>query len=250
MKLRRWWTLTMHNAEIDIRAALWFGLRQSYQMIASVLAVVFVLFAFFFVMLLSVFWFYDVLPPFFRSVSIPMIDIGGGVLFAGMSMALYSMAVKIVYQQPTGLQDLFSYFHVKAIRLAGFTAFYIMASMIGLILCVIPGVYIMLRLSLTPYVIAHTSLPLMEAIRHSIFLTQNMHIRFLWFWLAVFAVRILGTLIVLLVFFLIPSMFFDLGFYGEFALIGWPLTIPIGMLAVSSIYKEISERYSVVAIDR
>jgi len=232
----------MDNRDIAIRATVLFSIKKSYQMVPSVLSGVLVLFSFCFVALLVTFWFSDVLSPMARSLAMTSIDIGCFILSGGMLMAFYRMALKIVDQKETGIHDLFSCFDIKLLRLFFFSMMYACAVGLGLLLFVMPGIYLLLRWALTPYVIADGNICTFDAMRRSWALTSGMTLRFLGFWTAVTLIRLTVTLLIMWLCFIFPAMFFDLGMLEHFSLIGWPLSLPIGMISTATLYRKFSKK--------
>jgi hypothetical protein len=229
------------------KQALWdcckYGIRKGPLLLPSVLAAVLVICSFCFVSLFSVFWFHDAWSPLLRAISLPLIDISAAILIGGMLTAFYVMALKVVDGQPTGLQDLFGYFNRKFYHLLGFWAIYLGLVSLGLIAAVIPGIYVGLRLSVTPYVIADADLTLWDAMRRSWAITEGRCCKLVVFWLGVNSLRILVTALIFFLCFEFPSQWIVLGFYEQFALIGWPLSMPIATIAYASLYRKLSLKF-------
>lgn len=140
------------------------------------------------------------------------------ILFLAIQLGAYNMILKIVDGKKASLQDLYTYpdIAMKVIRniVAGFIVG--IAVIGGLILFIIPGIYIAIRLMFFTYYIVDKDAGIIDSIKMSWNLTRN------------------GVMNL----FLLGIIFFIINFIGAMLIVGLAVTLPLTFLATALLYRK------------
>lgn len=141
------------------------------------------------------------------------------VLFLVIQLGAYNMILKIVDGKKAAIQDLYTYPNVamKVLRniVAGLIVGFIVG--IGLLLFIIPGIYLLVRLMFFTYYIVDKDAGIIDSIQMSWNLTKSGVINLFFFGLILFFVNFIGAL-----------------FFG----IGLAITMPLTFLATAVVYRK------------
>jgi uncharacterized membrane protein len=139
------------------------------------------------------------------------------------SLGFLNFSLKLIRGESASYQDLFSVspmqvFHYFIASILGGLAF-----VLGLILLIIPGIYLATRFSLFPYFIADQKVNALEALQKSWNATQGHVLYLLLFFLAMIGLNLLGLLALV---------------------VGLIITIPVSNLALGYVYNKMKTHAS------
>lgn len=147
-----------------------------------------------------------------------LLALGGYVIQLGLELGIIGVALKLLADQTTKYSDLFTmYGLVPQFFLA--TIIGGIAVMLGLLVFVIPGIYIALRLSQTAFLIADWKLSGIDALKKSWEITRGNTLQLFFLVVVVSALNLIG---------------------GFLFLVGLLVTVPVTTLAMAYVYRKIA----------
>ena len=153
------------------------------------------------------------------------IALGTQLLHLAVWMAMLSLALRLHDRRPTRLGDLVPSLTRYLDFIAG-VAVYTVLVMIGLVLLVVPGIYLAVRFGFTKVIIVDQGIDPLSALRRSAELTRGVRGRLFLFWLLLAGVNLLGLLA-----------------FG----VGLLVTVPVTVLATVHVYRSLLQRERAVA---
>lgn len=173
----------------------------------------------------------------FISVIVYIVSIGLDLIF---DMGLINLALKIVSKRSLRIKDLFSTYNLLTSYL-GMVLIWMIMTVLGLVFFIIPGIIILFRFILAPFLIVDRKISALDALKRSYLMTKG-RIKELITFTTVLNLINLPLIIGVFMFMLIPSqnltpMITSLGVI--LLIIGVFITAPISMLAMVFFYRNL-----------
>ena len=137
-----------------------------------------------------------------------------------MALGAIKIALTVLADQKPAMSMLFSEYR-KLGSYAAAVIVYVVVVAIGLLLFVVPGIWLALRFHLFPYAVVDRNLSWGEALRFSDKITQGFKWRLVGFYIVIYVINILGVL--------------ALG-------VGMLVTIPIALVATAAAYRMLADQ--------
>lgn len=147
-----------------------------------------------------------------------LLALGGYIIQLGLELGIIGVALKLLADQATKYSDLFALYPLAPQFLLASIIGGIMIG-VGIVFFIIPGVYIAIRLSQTPFLIADWKLSGIDALKKSWEITRGNTLQLFFLVVVVCVLNIVGALLLLL---------------------GLFVTIPVTMLAMAYVYRKIA----------
>lgn len=141
-------------------------------------------------------------------------------LFIALSVAATKLLLNIVDGKSKGLNDLTTLSFMTYMKFIGGTILYILLVMLGLLVLVLPGIYLAVRYQYYSSFIIDKNEGVIEALKHSSDITAGVWWKVFGYGIAIYAINILGVL--------------ALG-------IGLFITVPISMIALTKFYRDLEK---------
>ena len=154
---------------------------------------------------------------FENSILSVLISLAFFVITVFLEIGFIKISLKIVDKKAAKFQELWAY-PQYLLRMLGATILYSIAILVGLILFIIPGIYLAIRLQFYSYTLLDKDKNIMESLKGSWEMTKGNVINLTLFMLLIFAINILGALALL---------------------VGLLITIPISFIAVTLLYRKL-----------
>ncbi|HEV7218860.1 MAG: hypothetical protein ACHP8A_18735 [Terriglobales bacterium] len=146
------------------------------------------------------------------------------IFVAGVELGFLHACLTLYDQGQPTFADIFSYLALGPKFLAG-QILYLLMVLVGLLLLVVPGAYLSVRYSLFGFCMADGETNLMGSFQQSSILTAGIRICLLWIFIALLVLNALGACL--------------LG-------IGLFITVPLSVLMMTAVYRQLSARRLVV----
>ena len=135
-----------------------------------------------------------------------------------LQIGLIKIALKLVDKKPAKFEELWAY-PQYLLRMIASSILYGLAVVGGLILFVVPGIYLALRLQFYSYVLLDKDTGVIDSLKKSWKLTQGNVINLFLFMLLIIGINILGAIALL---------------------VGLLITIPVSFIAVTLLYRKLA----------